>query len=326
MNVETHEEGISFLDEWMDLYSHLVRRHSLSGIPAFSREAFRIQLTVPGLILFRACIQGRAVGMHLWYRRGNVAYSHLTALDPMGYRVGASFALHDAAIRHFARRVGWLDLGGGAGVRVATGDGLAAFKSGWSNEERPTFLCGRILNPPLYDELRRTASPTADYFPIYRAGEHSRFFGSRVSRGTPGALLKARMKSRLEDLALFGGSRSFEEALHVGRPNIGAREKFLERVAEIFDSRLLTNDGPMVREFETALARFLRVRHCVAACNATVALQVAARAAGMSGEVIVPPSPSWPRRMRSIGSESGRSSAISTARASPSTPTRSKRS
>lgn len=95
-------------------------------------------------------------------------------------------------------------------------------------------------------------------------------------------------KERLKDLALFGGPPAFAEPLHVGRPNIGNRERFLSRVRGILDSGRLTNDGPMVREFEDTLARFLRVKHCVAMCNATVAIQVAARAAQVSGEVILP--------------------------------------
>lgn len=96
------------------------------------------------------------------------------------------------------------------------------------------------------------------------------------------------VKNRIEDLALFGGPPAFAEPLHVGRPNIGDRERFLRRVRRILDSGRLTNDGPMVHEFEEALACFLRVKHCVATCNGTVAIQIAARAAEISGEVILP--------------------------------------
>jgi len=95
-------------------------------------------------------------------------------------------------------------------------------------------------------------------------------------------------KNRIEDLAIFGAKPAFEEPLHVGRPNIGRRESFLERVNAILDRRWLTNNGPCVQQFEHAVAKFLGVRHCVAVCNATIALELAIRALQMKGEVIVP--------------------------------------
>ena len=77
-------------------------------------------------------------------------------------------------------------------------------------------------------------------------------------------------------------------ALHVGRPNIGNRESFLSKVNAIIDRRWLSNDGPFVREFEKKISEFLGVKHVVAMCNATVALEIASRALNLHGEVIVP--------------------------------------
>ena len=76
--------------------------------------------------------------------------------------------------------------------------------------------------------------------------------------------------------------------LHVGRPNLGSRELFDSYVDRIYDSHWLTNDGPLVRELEDAIAARVGVRHCVAMCNGTIALEIAIRAAGLTGEVIVP--------------------------------------
>jgi dTDP-4-amino-4,6-dideoxygalactose transaminase len=95
-------------------------------------------------------------------------------------------------------------------------------------------------------------------------------------------------KVRLEDLAIFGGSAAFTEALHVGRPNIGNRERLLGRINGILDSKRLTNNGPYVQELERRISDMLGVEHCVAVCNATVALEITAKAAELSGEVIVP--------------------------------------
>jgi dTDP-4-amino-4,6-dideoxygalactose transaminase len=92
------------------------------------------------------------------------------------------------------------------------------------------------------------------------------------------------------DLAINGAPSAFDEPLHVGRPNIGDREAFLQRVNQILDNQWLTNNGPMVQEFEQRIATHLGVKHCVAMCNGTIALEIAIRTLGLEGEVIVP---SW---------------------------------
>lgn len=89
-------------------------------------------------------------------------------------------------------------------------------------------------------------------------------------------------------LAVCGGTPSFREPLHVGRPNLGERGRFLTRVNDILDRRWLTNDGVYVREFEAAIADLHSVRHCVATSSGTVGLELAVRATGMRGEVILP--------------------------------------
>lgn len=95
-------------------------------------------------------------------------------------------------------------------------------------------------------------------------------------------------KDRLEDLALYCARPAFDEALHVGRPNVGDRGKLMERLGNIVDNRWLTNNGPFVQEFERRIADAIGVRSCVAMCNATVAMEITIRALNLSGEVIVP--------------------------------------
>lgn len=80
----------------------------------------------------------------------------------------------------------------------------------------------------------------------------------------------------------------FEEQLLVGRPNIGNEDAFLARVKDALDRKWLSNQGPFVRDLEERLAHYLGVKHVIAMCNGTVSLQIAARAIGLSGEVIVP--------------------------------------
>jgi dTDP-4-amino-4,6-dideoxygalactose transaminase len=95
-------------------------------------------------------------------------------------------------------------------------------------------------------------------------------------------------KSKLSDLAIFGGDVAFTGALHVGRPNLGNRQKFEERVSDILDRKWLTNSGKYVQEFEHQVGQLIGVKHCIAICNATVALEIAVRALGLQGEVIIP--------------------------------------
>jgi dTDP-4-amino-4,6-dideoxygalactose transaminase len=96
------------------------------------------------------------------------------------------------------------------------------------------------------------------------------------------------LKRHVSDLACFGGPPAFDSPLHVGYPNVGDKASFLRRVEEIVDSRWLTNDGRFVQEFEQSIAEMMNVKHCVATCNGTVALELAIRACGIQGEVIVP--------------------------------------
>lgn len=91
-----------------------------------------------------------------------------------------------------------------------------------------------------------------------------------------------------ESLAIFGAPPAFEEPLHVGRPNIGDRNVIIERMQEMLDRNWLSNNGPFVQEFEARIAEAAGVKHCIAACNATVALELAIRALEMKGEVILP--------------------------------------
>jgi dTDP-4-amino-4,6-dideoxygalactose transaminase len=89
-------------------------------------------------------------------------------------------------------------------------------------------------------------------------------------------------------LAVLGGQPAFDQPLHVGRPNIGDRERLFARFNEMLDRKWLTNAGPFVQEFEKRVADLVGVKHCIAMCNATVALEITARALELTGEVIVP--------------------------------------
>ncbi|MCX7817045.1 MAG: GNAT family N-acetyltransferase [Syntrophales bacterium] len=180
VNVEVCPNAQNFLNEWLNLYSVLIKRHQISGISAFSDDSFAQQLKVPGLIAFRAFDESETVGMLLWYVNDNRAYYHLGAYSEKGYTLRASFALFWYSINYF-RDLGlkWLDLGGGAGLREKPSDGLIRFKQGWSTGTRVAYFCGRIIDRRKYENiLQEKKIPSTTFFPAYRVTE----FGGTESK------------------------------------------------------------------------------------------------------------------------------------------------
>ncbi len=97
-----------------------------------------------------------------------------------------------------------------------------------------------------------------------------------------------KIKGKIEELAIWNSSPAFEKILHVGRPNIGDRENLIKRINEMLDCRWLTNNGAFVQELERRISEFLRIKHCILVCNATIGLEILVRALELEGEVIVP--------------------------------------
>lgn len=100
--------------------------------------------------------------------------------------------------------------------------------------------------------------------------------------------MKMKQINGKDSLAINGAEPLFPEPLHVGRPNIGSKNAFLNYVDQIFDNQWLTNNGTLVQEFEKRVADHHNVKHCVAMCNGTIAIEIAIRALGLEGEVIIP--------------------------------------
>ena len=92
----------------------------------------------------------------------------------------------------------------------------------------------------------------------------------------------------INDLAIKGAPPAFSVPLHVGRPNVGNRDALMRRINDMLDRRWFSNHGPFVQEFERKVETLLGVKHCIAICNGTVALEIATRALDFKGEVIVP--------------------------------------
>ncbi|MFJ9855048.1 dTDP-4-dehydro-6-deoxyglucose aminotransferase [Streptomyces sp. NPDC101150] len=96
------------------------------------------------------------------------------------------------------------------------------------------------------------------------------------------------MKRSITDLALFGGPSAFLHPLYVGKPTVGDRARFFARLDWALDNNWLTNGGPLARELEDRIADLAGVKHCIATCNATIALELVLHASGVTGQVIMP--------------------------------------
>jgi len=77
--------------------------------------------------------------------------------------------------------------------------------------------------------------------------------------------------------------------LYVARPALPALEKLLPYLEEIWESRVLTNGGPLHQRLEAELADHLGVPHLALFCNGTIALVTALQALRITGEVITTP-------------------------------------
>lgn len=96
------------------------------------------------------------------------------------------------------------------------------------------------------------------------------------------------MKHSVLQLAALGGPPLFAQPLHVGQPTVPDHVQLLADLERVLTSGCLTNHGPQVRAFEAAICQVTGARHCIAVCNATIALQIVARCLELRGEVIVP--------------------------------------
>lgn len=172
VQVDVWGELTEFVDEWLALYKELIERHSISGIQAFSRAAFVKQLSIPGTVVLRAKCEDAIVGAQIYFVQGDAVHCHLGAASQAGYDLGAIYALDFYSIEYFSDKARWLNFGGGAGLKSDGTDGLSMYKCGRSTETRTSYVCGRIFDREIYEEiLKAKGVATTDYFPAYRKGE-----------------------------------------------------------------------------------------------------------------------------------------------------------
>src|SRR5689334_18186430 len=80
-----------------------------------------------------------------------------------------------------------------------------------------------------------------------------------------------------------------DKNIYVTQPAMPPLEEFIPYLREIWDSKILTNNGPFHQQLEQALREYLGVAHISLLTNGTVALVTALQALRITGEVITTP-------------------------------------
>ena len=82
---------------------------------------------------------------------------------------------------------------------------------------------------------------------------------------------------------------SVNKPIYVTQPALPPLEEFIGYLKKIWDSKILTNNGPFHQQFEKELADYLGVKYISLFANGTLALMTALQALRITGEVITTP-------------------------------------
>lgn len=77
--------------------------------------------------------------------------------------------------------------------------------------------------------------------------------------------------------------------IEVTKPYLPPYEEYAAYLKDIWARNWLTNNGPLVNELELRLKQFLGIDHLLFVTNGTIALQIAIKALGLTGEIITTP-------------------------------------
>ncbi len=80
-----------------------------------------------------------------------------------------------------------------------------------------------------------------------------------------------------------------DRPIHVTRPSLAPISEFSEYLETIWETGIMTHNGPLVQRLEKELCSYLGVKNVVCVANGTCALQLSLRALNLTGEVITTP-------------------------------------
>ena len=172
LEIERQSRPADLLDEWTALYAVLVKRKGLRGIQAFSRDAFAMQLELPGVVMLVARLGGEVVGADWYYVDGQVAYRpscSLLARGLPGERLVRAPVAGDRALGG-ARRAVAGHRRGARGSRAARRR-AAAVQEGLVDTNTPDVPRNASARPSPVRKLSSGAGSANGYFPAYRAME-----------------------------------------------------------------------------------------------------------------------------------------------------------
>lgn len=84
-------------------------------------------------------------------------------------------------------------------------------------------------------------------------------------------------------------SKKFETPMLVTKPILPEFERYSELIRQIWETKILTNMGPMHEKLVVELERYLKIQHLTLFTNGHLALDCAIRAMDLKGEVITTP-------------------------------------
>lgn len=77
--------------------------------------------------------------------------------------------------------------------------------------------------------------------------------------------------------------------VYVTQPSLAPLEEYIKYLQSIWESGIMTHNGPLVQQLEKELRKYLGVKHVVCVSSGTCALQLAIRALELTGEIITTP-------------------------------------
>ncbi|MBS3912912.1 MAG: DegT/DnrJ/EryC1/StrS family aminotransferase [Bacteroidetes bacterium] len=77
--------------------------------------------------------------------------------------------------------------------------------------------------------------------------------------------------------------------IFVTRPFLPEKSEFLKYIDSIWDSCILTNNGPLASQLEIELKKYLNVTSALFVTNGTIALQIAIKALELKGKILTTP-------------------------------------
>ncbi len=77
--------------------------------------------------------------------------------------------------------------------------------------------------------------------------------------------------------------------IFVTQPTLAPLEEYTALLQQVWQSGVLTHNGPLVRQLELDLKTKLNLSHCTIVLNGTIALQMAIKALDLQGEIITTP-------------------------------------